>query len=173
MSDYKPTRQISGGGGGYSPSEPDYPAYSQPEHYPPPANPGVGYPANKTQVLRRRNEPLAMAWLVIVNGHNQGYMARLDPDATVIGRDPGCQIVLDDPAASRQHVKIRQIEDDDGQKVFVLHDLASENGTLLNGVEAIKSTLSDGDYITIGQTDLAFKQVLPRKKKKQEGEHDA
>jgi len=87
MSNYKPTRQIKGGGTGYSPPEPDYSAssYGSPEYYPPPASPGVGYPANKTQVLRRQNEPLAMAWLVIVNGHYQGQMSRLEPDATVVG----------------------------------------------------------------------------------------
>lgn len=162
--EYKPTRKMQQSGGWYeqepvsSGGQPQYrPTVPMgergPGQYGPSVQPGVA----KTE--RLRVEPPTFAWLVIVEGAHAGHIFRLHPDATLIGRDPGCDIVLDDTAASRQHAKVRVVEGDDKQKTFVLHDLATENGTFVNDEEIVKHELSDGDRILIGRTQLVFKQI--------------
>jgi S-DNA-T family DNA segregation ATPase FtsK/SpoIIIE len=125
---------------------------------------GYGYasPAAQSGALRTerlRVEPPTFAWLVIVDGVHAGHVFQLHPESTLIGRDPSCDIVLDDTAASRQHARVRVVEGEDKQKIFVLHDMATENGTLVNDEEIVKHELSDNDRILIGRTKLVFKQV--------------
>ena len=73
-------------------------------------------------------------------------------DRTVgIGRLVDCEIVLDDPNASRRHAEIRS--DGDG---YVVVDLGSTNGTLVNGQSVEHRRLTDGDVITIGAHHLRF-----------------
>ena len=69
--------------------------------------------------------------------------------STVIGRRDDCDIVLDGPKVSRRHAQIRQ--DADG---LLLVDLASVNGTLLNGIEMTSERLAHGDVVTIGTHEL-------------------
>lgn len=75
----------------------------------------------------------------------------LSPTLTV-GRLPECDLVLDDPGASRQHARIRRTE-----AGFVVTDLGSTNGTLVNGRPVQEQVLEDGDTVTIGETDLVFR----------------
>jgi len=120
---------------------------------------GYGSTSQMNQTIRLKREPPTFAWLVIIDGVHAGHVFHLHPDNTVIGRDPSCDIVIDDPSMSRQHAKVRVVEDEDKKKQFVLHDLATENGTLLNDVDIVKHELEDGDLILVGQTRLVFKQV--------------
>ena len=116
--------------------------------------------ANET-INIRKEEPPSFAWFVMVEGIHAGKIFRLHADVTLIGRDPSCDIVLDDQAISRQHVKVRTDEDEDDDQIFVLHDLATENGTFVNDEEVLKHQLSDGDHVLMGRTELIFKQVQP------------
>ena len=71
----------------------------------------------------------------------------------VLGRDPGADFVLDDELASRRHAQIV------GRAgAWVLEDLGSTNGTLLNGKRTRRAALADGDAIRIGSTVLRFVQ---------------
>jgi pSer/pThr/pTyr-binding forkhead associated (FHA) protein len=73
-----------------------------------------------------------------------------------IGRDISNDIAIFDSFVSRLQSRIT-IEGNS----FVIHDLASSNGTYVNGTKIEKSgkvTLKDGDLIEIGQTKLKFKQ---------------
>ena len=162
--EYKPTRKIEQPGGGY---EPEGVSGRQPEYHPTipmsdkrPDRYGYGpSQAGMAKTERLQVEPPTFAWLVIVEGPHAGRIFRLHPDVTLIGRDPSCDIVLDDTAVSRHHAKVRVIEGENKQKGFVLHDLATENGTFVNDKEIVKHELSDGDCILIGRTRLIFKQV--------------
>jgi pSer/pThr/pTyr-binding forkhead associated (FHA) protein len=49
-------------------------------------------------------------------------------DSVVIGRGNECDVVIHDLKASRQHCKLTRKEDG-----FLLEDLSSRNGTLVNG----------------------------------------
>ena len=72
----------------------------------------------------------------------------------LMGRDKSNDIVLDDVNASRVHAEICL----EPQGVWAIADLGSTNGTLVNGREITASVLRDGDYITIGMTNLVFIQ---------------
>ena len=163
-SEYKPTRKVETPGGASGPAVPS--PGGQPKYHPtvPMSDVGAGQygygvqpGTDKTVALRR--EPPTFAWLVIVDGIHAGHIFRLHSDVTVIGRDPSCDIVLDDSAISRQHDKVRVVEGEDKRKTFVLHDLATENGTFVNDEEITKHELGDGDRILIGQAKLVFKQI--------------
>lgn len=165
--EYKPTRKVETTGAGYGPADPS--SGRQSEHRPTVLmsgagagqygyGPQVGQPGvAKTELLKKG--PPTLAWLVLVEGIHAGHIFRLHPDATIIGRDPGCDIVLDDTAVGRQHAKVRVVEGEDKQKIFVLHDMATENSTFVNDEEIVKHELSDGDRILVGRTKLVFKQI--------------
>lgn len=73
--------------------------------------------------------------------------------ANVLGRDPDCQVVVEDQFASKRHAAI-----DLREGVYVLADLGSKNGTLLNGrpLDAPTELLS-GDRIQIGSTVFEYR----------------
>ena len=71
----------------------------------------------------------------------------------VVGRDPTCNIPLQDLGVSRRHVMISP----NSSGEFVLTDLQSTNGTRVNGMPvAKKCVLRDGEKIIVGGTVLRF-----------------
>ena len=81
-----------------------------------------------------------------------GVSFALTKSSVTIGRLPECDVVVDDAGASRQHARIERTESG-----FVLIDLGSTNGTMLNGEPIQEHVLEHGDRITIGETDLEFR----------------
>ena len=72
-----------------------------------------------------------------------------------IGRLPDNNVVLDDGMVSRHHARI----EDAGQRV-VIRDLQSSNGVVVNGNRIIETaTLTAGDIIRIGGTELSFEVI--------------
>jgi hypothetical protein len=62
-----------------------------------------------------------------------------------IGRDPECNIVIPDRQVSRFHTRIFREENN-----VILEDLASKNGTFLNGKQITKpEKLQDGDFLQV------------------------
>jgi FHA domain-containing protein len=74
-------------------------------------------------------------------------------EKSVIGRLLGSEVEVQDPGASRQHAEVRRDGDD-----FILVDLGSTNGTLLNDAPVSEAALEDGDRITIGRSVLVFRR---------------
>jgi pSer/pThr/pTyr-binding forkhead associated (FHA) protein len=73
----------------------------------------------------------------------------------LIGR-AGADIVLDDPKVSRKHAEIGLY----GPEAYVLRDLASSNGTRLNGRRITdRAKLNHGDVIQIGGFVLSFSAI--------------
>jgi len=93
-----------------------------------------------------------MASLFVVRGRDQGKHFPLAPQITRIGRDSSCEIRLLDSEASRTHAELRPATDSG----YMLIDLASSNGTLVNGNLITHHALSSGDRIEIGGTLLIF-----------------
>lgn len=81
----------------------------------------------------------------------QGREFALDGHEVRIGRAPSCDINLDgDPLVSRFHALMRPV---DGG--YVVSDLSSSNGTLVNDQEIHAETpLREGDVVTIGECKL-------------------
>lgn len=77
----------------------------------------------------------------------------LEPGETVIGRDPGAGLFIDDASVSRRHARI--VVSEEGA---TLEDLGSKNGTLLGDrkIEA-EVPLKDGTRIRIGAVLLTFR----------------
>ena len=93
-----------------------------------------------------------MASLYVVRGRDQGKHFQLTNSVMRIGRDAANDIQLFDSEASRSHAEVRVA---DG-KVRELVDLASSNGTRINGNRVKRQTLVSGDRIEIGQTLLIY-----------------
>lgn len=75
----------------------------------------------------------------------------INQSTITIGRDRDNDIVIDNRAISRHHVKIFQ---DDNQ--YIIEDLDSGNGTFVNNKKIIKDTLRNQDEILVGKHTLIF-----------------
>lgn len=80
-----------------------------------------------------------------------GRRVQLGEEAILIGRLPECDIVVNDPRASRRHAEIRP-----SGNGYCVTDLGSMNGTQVNGAPMREHVLADGDQISIGKTVLTF-----------------
>jgi hypothetical protein len=85
--------------------------------------------------------------LFVESGPLQGERFTVTLPCT-IGRK-GCDLILDDCLVSRRHAEIKIVEG-----ALELEDLASTNGTKVNGKTVTKKQLSPSDLITIGPTNL-------------------
>lgn len=72
-----------------------------------------------------------------------------EPGELVIGRHYACDVVLTDPRVSRRHARI--VFRDGG---WVLQDLASTNGTTVNGATVGRCVLRPGDRLVLGSERL-------------------
>jgi hypothetical protein len=68
-----------------------------------------------------------------------------------LGRMSDCDVVIADPRVSRRHSEINP-----AGHGFVISDLGSMNGTVINGTPVREHVLADGDEIRIGNTVLRF-----------------
>ena len=93
------------------------------------------------------------ASLTLLRGGTAAQRFTLKKDRTVVGRLPECDVVVDDPGASRHHAEIRRVGGS-----YVVSDLGSTNGTLVNDATVGEQALADGDRITIGNTVLEFRR---------------
>lgn len=71
---------------------------------------------------------------------------------TTIGRLDTADLCLPDPDVSRRHAVVRGVGPN-----WVLEDLESTNGTLVDGSPIRDHVLADGDRITVGSTTLHFR----------------
>jgi hypothetical protein len=94
------------------------------------------------------------AAIVLLEEGHEARTYQLHKQSVAIGRLPECDIVISDPGASRRHATITR--EDGGE--YVLTDLGSTNGTLVNDEPVGEHVLSDGDRITIGNTVLEFRR---------------
>jgi len=91
------------------------------------------------------------ARLIAVSGPCFGDVYLLEGEQLVLGRETGNAIAIADPALSRRHCAI--VRDDAG---WLVRDLGSFNGTLLNGERITERRLEHGDRLCLGGTALLF-----------------
>jgi len=98
---------------------------------------------------------MAKLFFVGLDGTEKSYRLQTHRPFT-IGRDPGNDIILRDPKVSRHHAEI-VFE----RGFFVLHDLASANGTYINSKRVRVAPLTHGAKLRMGNTYGRFSEELP------------
>ncbi|RMD73344.1 MAG: FHA domain-containing protein, partial [Chloroflexi bacterium] len=94
------------------------------------------------------------ARVIAVSGPRAGHLFQLSDTPITIGRSPDNSIVIASQLASRRHAEIRR----EGG-VYVLVDLGSSNGTLLNGKPVQRQILRTGDTFVIGDEVFRFEEL--------------
>jgi pSer/pThr/pTyr-binding forkhead associated (FHA) protein len=69
-----------------------------------------------------------------------------DGEKVVVGRQPDCDVVMEDNSVSGRHASVSR---KNGR--FMLADMGSTNGTLVNGEKIEEAELQDGDIIQFGR----------------------
>lgn len=81
-----------------------------------------------------------------------GERVNLGEHVTTVGRLPESTITINDGNVSREHADIAP-----GPSGYVVNDLGSTNGTLINGVRINgRQVLADGDIVSFGSTHVRF-----------------
>lgn len=94
-------------------------------------------------VLRDRWRPAPPASMLLALDWDGG------DDDLLVGRHRSCDIVLDDLSVSRRHARLRFR---DGH--WILQDLQSTNGTLVNRAPVVRCQLHPGDELHVGTVHM-------------------
>ncbi len=90
---------------------------------------------------------VSSARLKVISGKQKGTVWSLAEGRFTLGRDAGCEFVLDDDGASRRHAEILV----SGARIAI-RDLQSTNHTYVNQRRIDQAQLVDGDVVGIGST---------------------
>lgn len=113
------------------------------------------FEGEKTEVFDSPFEhEVLSARLTALSGPCAGQDFLLNRERNTIGRGQNNTIALSDIAMSRQHFEIRQEAD----QSYLLIDLQSANGTLLNHTRIVEAELRHGDRVEAGKSELQFVQ---------------
>lgn len=97
------------------------------------------------------DEPVSTPILRMVRGTQRGAEFKVDPESTSIGRNPQCDIFLNDMTVSRLHASIQQTKG-----AYVIRDEQSYNGVWVNNVSVDQKVLEQGDFVQIGRFGFVF-----------------
>ena len=92
--------------------------------------------------------------LRIVRGPQVDTIFKLDADSLTIGRDPHCDIFLNDMTVSRMHAKLAH-----EQAGYRIIDDNSFNGVWLNSKLVDNAALRPGDQVQIGVFRLVYEEA--------------
>ncbi|MCK5073349.1 MAG: FHA domain-containing protein [Bacteriovoracaceae bacterium] len=85
--------------------------------------------------------------ILCMTGQDKGTSYILTGNRVVMGRGKDVDVVVMDSISSREHLELVKMQDG-----YVLTDLRSHNGTIVNDLRVTQHRLADGDKIIIGQT---------------------
>jgi hypothetical protein len=85
--------------------------------------------------------------------HASAHEVELEGTVAILGRDPTCDLVLNDVKCSRRHAVVEA-----GPQGLAIRDTGSANGVFLNGKKVDRAPLRDGDVFRLGDVVLT---VLP------------
>ena len=122
------------------------------EAAPPPAPPAPGPaadPYQRTMVMGTFPAAPKTASVMVRSGPDTGAKFALETSPLYVGRAPDNGIVVNDPATSRRHARFELRGQD-----FLIVDLGSANGTLVDGVRVVEKVLAGGAVITMGQNEF-------------------
>ncbi len=97
-------------------------------------------------------------WIVVESGDLEGKAFEIDRDRFTVGRDPGCDLALEDSQVSTRHVQFTRAPDG----VVSVEDLGSTNGTIIDGRRiAGRLALTGGEHVRLGRTVLVISMARP------------
>jgi DNA-binding CsgD family transcriptional regulator len=108
-----------------------------------------------TEYAEAEATDLGTPYLELVKGMPAAPPVRLTPGAFVLGRDAAADITYAVEGVSRKHARVT-VEPSGEVRVV---DLASRNGTWLNGRRVEDASLRDGDELRIGPVGLRLRYV--------------
>jgi len=91
-------------------------------------------------------------YLDIIDGVQKGTTYEFVSGKVVIGRTDG-DLIINDPNVSKKHAVIETWSRD----TYFIRDLASTNGTYINGQRVTTTKIKNGDIITVGDTRLKLR----------------
>jgi hypothetical protein len=91
-----------------------------------------------------------------ISGCDKTWLATLDSRGTIIGRGNQCDIMLESDDVSRKHARIFQ----DPFERWIIEDLGSHNGILINGKRVEAYALLPGEQIVIGSFTLTMEPAV-------------
>ena len=92
--------------------------------------------------------------LVCLTGSNKGESYVLVGNRIIIGRSEKADIKIVDNKASREHAEITRV----GEK-WVVTDLGSQNGVMINDTKITQMQLNESDKLIIGHSVFKFAKV--------------
>lgn len=114
-------------------------------------------------VVSAQSSSLATAAATFVLAYG-GRQMPISEAVITIGRSLDNDIVIDETSVSRRHAQLRRRY---GQ--YVIYDLGSRGGTLVNGHPVREATLDHGDVVSLGGVELLFERLtdspLPRQER--------
>lgn len=95
------------------------------------------------------------AMFISLAGPGKGARFLLNNDCVSIGRESSSEIFLDDVTVSRKHCQVLRTRSALAT-VFEIEDLKSLNGTYVNAISKVKTSLNHGDEVQVGKYRLTF-----------------
>ena len=125
----------------------------RPQHRPADPNPpSRAKSSGRTARILRPQAGHAMRFEISYQGGTT-HEVELPGHLCVVGRDPGCDIVLNDAKCSRRHAVIEETPEG-----VAVRDSGSANGIYVNGKKVESSPLRPGDTLRMGEVKL---RLLP------------
>lgn len=100
------------------------------------------------------DEPGVHYRLLCMTGKNKGVSYYLKEKRIILGRGDNVDIQVLDIKSSREHAELVKVRDG-----YVLTDLKSQNGVMVNDLKIAQHTMNDSDKIIIGQTVFKFNRI--------------
>jgi len=101
-----------------------------------------------------------VAQLTVGNGEAAGKVIALSESEYTVGRQRDNTIHINDLGVSGYHARIFRTADG-----YVIEDLKSRNGILINGGRVFHATLRNRDQLRVGATDLRYEILIEPPKK--------
>jgi pSer/pThr/pTyr-binding forkhead associated (FHA) protein len=120
--------------------------------------------ANNVLLLKHLEAPVesGIFWRILcLTGPTKGEAFILKGQRIILGRSETADIKLQDTKSSREHAEITKSGED-----WVITDLGSQNGLLVNDQKVNQAKLKEGDKIVIGTTVFKFSKVEYKNDKK-------
>ena len=87
-----------------------------------------------------------------------GASHAIDVDPVTVGRDPGAQIVVDDPEVSAVHCELRAVD-----AGILVRDLGSTNGTFVGAFRVAEGVVTVATAVTVGRSTLLVEPSQSRR----------